>query len=497
MNVRVINLLKNKSWLFWILVITFSISLFIILGCNIFPFFRDDTIYFNAARQFSEHLTTYGNTIINFDYSKIGEFNWYGPGYHLVYGSISYIFGFHSGKTSLVFHLIIWFMVIRLIRKQFPDNANDISLILIASPFLYFIFTFYPIVLNSTVTIIGFLFLLKSVNSRAQLISTNVLFFLATLTFGTFLRITHIFNFALLYSFVKSKKNFFTITGFFLALVGLTWFYQIWFCAPMYIAADDVVNKLIVNSPLTLFFTVLKSFSVNLIKNMLSLDPLGLQIWLSILTLFTSPLFITKTRFAEIKHIYFGVLLFNAALLFVLLGLYSPRPFYVNKQLVVLFPVNVIFIIVYIAKSKIFKYSFMFMNLLFFPFNVAETYKNLQLSQSTYSFIQSDSLMQNLNDFIALNASTKKAETINILVDHKSFDDIPETEYCGFICSLPYENQTGQHLRYVFVIPTASSPNLLENPKSNYYISLQEKSNTEKLKLVDKKDRLYLYEVLH
>ena len=497
MNVRIINLLKNKSWPFWITVISFSFSLFIILGCNILPFFRDDTIYFNAARQFCDHLTTYGNTIINFDYSKIGEFNWYGPGYHLVYGFISSVFGFHSGKTSLVFHLVLWYIIILIIRRQFPENANYISITLIASPYLNFIFTFYPVILNSVVTIIGFLILLKTMSNNIKSTSRNVVLFMLTLVFGTFLRITHIFNFALLYSFTKSKKHFFIITIFFLSLVGLTWGYQLWFCAPMYIAADDVVNNLIATSPLTLLFTVLKNFVANAIKNLLLFDHISLQIWLSVLITLSSPLLVPKTRFAEIKHLYFGVLLFNASLLFVLFGLYTARPFYINKQFIVLFPVNIIFLFVFIAHSKKIKNIIIGLNLLFLPSTIRETLRILDASQKTHNQTLSSPINLGISDFIASKTKTKNTQMVNVLMDHKSFGTISESEYCALMCLLPYNNNFGQQLRYVFIIPTPTSPNFFDDPRSNYYVSLQKESNTDKLKLVDKKDRLYMYEVLH
>ncbi len=488
---------NNHSYSFWIIILFFSISLSVILYFPILPLIQDDTIYFNAARQFSETQTLYGNSIINYNYSRFGEFNWYGPGYHLVYGCISLVFGFHDGKTSLIFHWLIWLVAILLIRKQFPESANGITISLLTSPFFCFPITFYPIILNSTIAIFGFLFAIKQYRNNSKLRSSSMVFFIMTVVFGTFLRITHIFNFALSYALVKSKKNFYIITVSFLILIGLTWIFQTLFCAPMYIKGDDIVNQLITKKTLIFSAIVLQNIYNNLIEYFSVIDAAGLQISLSIFAVIFSPLFICKKRFSEIKNLYFGIIALNLTLVLVLLGLYSPKPIYLNKQIIILFPLNIIFLFVYIAKSKFSRRTIIVSNLLFVPITISDTYKTIFDMQHAQDLRTTSNLIQGLNSFLTSKATTKNSEIVNILVDVKSFKMLNEAEYSTFMYSLPLSNSIGQNLRYIFVIPSVSSTNPIEDNKSHFYLSLQEKKNESKLKLFERKDALFLYQVLH
>ena len=61
-----------------------------------FPSYEDELIYYNSAKLFNESNSLKSAFCLNEDRSYIGDFNWYGPFYHVIYGGTAKVFGFNN-----------------------------------------------------------------------------------------------------------------------------------------------------------------------------------------------------------------------------------------------------------------------------------------------------------------------------------------------------------------------------------------------------------------
>ena len=59
-----------------------------IAGEKYFVAHEDEVIYYGSAQVFAETGSLQAESCIDEDVSPIGKFNWYGPGYNAVYGSL-------------------------------------------------------------------------------------------------------------------------------------------------------------------------------------------------------------------------------------------------------------------------------------------------------------------------------------------------------------------------------------------------------------------------
>lgn len=77
-----------------------------IAGDKYFVAHEDEVIYYGSAQVFAETGSLQAESCINEDVSPIGKFNWYGPGYNVVYGSLQQIIG-QSNTLFIKFHFVL------------------------------------------------------------------------------------------------------------------------------------------------------------------------------------------------------------------------------------------------------------------------------------------------------------------------------------------------------------------------------------------------------
>jgi hypothetical protein len=476
-----------------LLVIFFCSSTFFIFQSDIYPFCQDDTIYFNAARQFSDNQTMYGSTIINFEYSKIGEFNWYGPGYHLMYGIPSIIFGFNDGKTSLLLHVFLWTIIIALLMHKFPKHRLTLCILMIASPFYYYHFNFYPVIVNTFFTTISFLIMVKITEDKEKNKLSLILSFIFSILFGAFLRITHVFSFALLYCRAITKRKFLLLSVCFILLIGLTWLYQTYFCAPMFFSADETIKLLTDRNFLSFGIIFIQNFIHHSYDYFKMNEIHDIQLWLTLTISIIAPLFLSKKKFENIRPIYLGLLIMNLAYIIVLLALYTGRPVYLNKQLIILLPANFIFNIVYIIQTKLHKNIFLFINLLFFPFTLAKINYTIASAQQ-YQYAKNEvDIIKSVDNLVYQNIKEDNNKVVNILIDQHSFLSLKEIQYSAFFCELPFVSNYGNNLKYIFIIHPHEEFSIDE--RGDYLLSLTNMPTSNKLSLVSKSPGLFLYKI--
>lgn len=476
-----------------LLIFFFGSSLFFVFHLDIYPFFRDDAIYFNAARQFSECQTVYGNAIINFDHSKIGEFNWYGPGYHLIYGMPSLILGFNEGKTSLLLHVLLWTIAIILVIRNFPEHRLILSILMIASPFYYYHFHFYPVIINTFVTLISFLIMIQLTKGKEKNKFSIILGFIFSIVFGAFLRITHVLSFALLYCRANTKRKFVFVSLSFILIVGLTWLYQTYFCAPMFIAADETINLLGNKDFITFGYIFILNFIRNLIIYFQKIEFQDLQFWITLIISMIAPLFLTKEKLDKIRPVYQGLLFMNISYIAVLFALYNANPFFLNKQLIILLPANFIFIIVYLIQKNSHNKIFLIVNLLFFPFTIVKTTKAIEIGHQCQRAKYDVEMVKNAPDLVFRNIKEEGNKVLNILIDHKAFKSLDEIQYCALFCELPFQSAAGNNLRNVFIIHPNESFSIDE--RGDYLLSLTKMPESNKLSLISESPGLILYKI--
>lgn len=144
-------MIKNKETLLKFFIAGFTILLLGLVGYSFLHgkyFFaeEDEGIYYNAARTFAETSSARAADCNDESVSRIGQFDWYGPMYHIFYGSVAKIAGEHT-YNFLVVNLICLAVIVLLVWRA--DFAKQTKLLitcafLSAYPMIFYIFTLYP-----------------------------------------------------------------------------------------------------------------------------------------------------------------------------------------------------------------------------------------------------------------------------------------------------------------------------------------------------------------
>lgn len=480
--------LNSESSIKTILYSYFVVCVLIVLFSDILPYLQDDTIYFTSAKQFSINQTCYGNSIIDFNYSKVGEFNWYGPGYHLIYGSLSCIFGFNEGKSILIFNIILWSLITYCFSKKFPLQAFSITLTLLLSPFFFYQFSFYPIILNTFVGLLAYFVLLRIDEKDSQ--TKSLLYFFLIIIVGVFFRISLVFLFGLIFKQAKNYRTIFKYSTIFLLLIFTAWLYQIFFCAPMYINADEIIGLISQKKYSSFIIIFVENLFTNGKKYFDDFTISHLSIWISILLIFISPLLLKKNIFKNIKTWYLSLCLVNLIYILFVFGLYSSKSFFVEKQIIILLPINSIFLIVCVDKIRFF---FIFASISLWPLQFKRTINGIQLSKHSFYLSEHMDEIKSINTLLERNISKNNNDICNILISLEEFNKFSETEFSSVNCSLPIQTSKGIKLRYIWIINTL--PNFHSNHslyKDDYFISLV-KNPPKNFFLIDEIDDVYLF----
>ncbi len=477
----------------------FIIGFLFIFSNTILPTHQDDTIYFNSARQYIENCSTYGGTAINFEFSKFGEHNWYGPGYHIFYGSISSIFGFNQGKTILYFQLFLWTIILYLIGKRFRLNTIFLLVIITLSPISLFLTSFYPVILNVSLSVLCFLIISEINHEQPNKSKKLIILFIIIVLFGAFIRITNIFNFVLLFALTKSFKNLFFLFGIFLSLIGLTWMYQTYYCAPLYFSGDDKVNLIFDNNLISFIKTTFINLWENVsyyTSNYFEIDP---NYWISFIGIIFTPLFVSKSYFTQNKSLFLSILLLNLLVLSTLFTFYVPKAIYIDKQLLPLLPINYCLLTNHTRFSiKLYLIPF-FLGVLNIP-NIGSKFQNqLKSSEIINNHIEANKQISSIKNLIFYHTSLQDSlkDKIDVVIDQKQFWKNNENMLCAFFCEQPYKNEKGNNIRYISVIGQRQKPANVFDPKGDFILSLNPIADTGIINLVAYQNNIFLYRVIH
>jgi len=408
---------------------------------------EDETIYYNSARSFAETGSVRATDCNMEGVSKIAQCNWYGPMYNIFYGSIAKLVGVHD-YNFLITNLILFLtIVVLIVRASFNTETK---LLLIASllalyPFIGYIFTFFPETLELLFAVVLTLQLKEIFEQPAN--NKRVVYFIVLVLFFALFRVTTVFWIFGLLALSKTVPDFIKRLGIGIAGFLLIYIYIYYFNAPFfggsmgYVASHKlgfgsinyILHKTVIN--LCAFFTR---------------NPFYELLQIPILCIAIYSWFTSKNRFllsaCIVSIIYYSVLMV----------LYVPYTYFLNKQLACLYPL--LLVAIYATSTPKVKYLTFILLLLFSPFSYIKAGKLVQEKKKVALEANSNKLTISLFEEIRNKIQTTKPVTILTL--YNEFDkDLP---FPIFSSCIPVATNNKQPVLY-----TADFP--LEAPKGNSY----------------------------
>ena len=207
---------------------------------------EDEVINFCSAKLFSETGSVQAEGCITEDVSRIGRMNWYGPGYHLLYGSMRNIFG-DSPTLFIQLHfvfalltvLLVFFLPVAVESKLLIANA-----LIFTHQFTSYIFTYFPEALHLLLALVLILLLISIHRSKAGERNRYVTLFIIMVLLLTIVRVTTIFWLAALIGLSESRSMALKMTFVFMAGLFMTLLYMKVFTAPPYAGEMQKIDQL-------------------------------------------------------------------------------------------------------------------------------------------------------------------------------------------------------------------------------------------------------------
>ena len=451
---------------------------------ELYPFFEDETIHFNSCRSFIETGSLKAYSFFELNYSKIGEFNWYGPGYTLFYGGIGKIFGFHHGKVIIISHFILLFFSLFVVYKNENQQGIWMGIFLLLSGSIPYLYTYAPAILNFCGGIFISLVLFKYLETDQNKDKNKLLIQLLGLVFlFAFFRTTTIFFlFGMLAEFVSLKKYLKSILLVVISLI-LVMVFMKYFTAPMFISAGTEIIKLENGDIFSFVTTFIHRFKNNSIAFYLNLNLNHISILISIAA--------TTSLFLLIKKRVLGaVVLINFVFLAIMLGMYVATPFYMDKQICILLPLNVIAFVKFADKKAMVTLLSVFLFLFPKHLQVAKNY--IDEGQQAYHFCNSSSFSREVR---TINNFFKSKKSTLVLINLEELRKMPYPFYI-FASSFPLSKGPNQTIRYSVMLNFDYFLSIKNYTDFDYFLSTSIHVN-EKLHLCGKTENFYIYSLLN
>jgi hypothetical protein len=448
---------------------------------ELYPFFEDETIHFNSCRSFIETGSLKAHSFFELNYSKIGEFNWYGPGYSILYGGIGNIFGFHHGKVIIIFHFILLLFALFIIYIYEKQKGIWIGIFLLLSGSIPYLFTYAPALLNFCAGIFISLVLFKYIetdrNKNIILIQLLGLVFL----FAFFRTTTIFFLFGILVEFVSLKKYLKSILLVLISL-ALVMIFMKYFTAPMFISAGTEINKLENGDIFSFIVTFIRHLKSNAITFYLNLNLSHISILISIAA--------TTSLFLIVRNRLLGaVVLINFVFLTIMLGMYVASPFYMDKQICILLPLNIIAFVKSADKKAMITLLSVFLFL--FPKHLQVSKNYIDEGQQAYHFCNTSSFSREVR---TINNFFKSKKSTLVLINLEELRKMPYPFYI-FASSFPLSKGPNQTIRYSVMLNFDYFLSIKNYSDFDYFLSTSIHVN-EKLQLCGKTENFYIYSLI-
>lgn len=474
-----------------ILIICFVVGVFfyIMVEGEYFPTYEDEIYLVTSTQQYFETNSTKATFTINESLSVIGEYNYYGPGYNIIYGVLAKIFGYNL-LFFIVFHFISFLITIFLL-WQLPFNKIK-SLFLICiyiSTYVAFtfIFTYYPETLNLLLSIILLMVFLKiKKNSNKNLVLFIILIFIFSL-----IRITHVFWIISILVFANNKNKkiwyFIICLGMFFLII----LYMRLFTAPAWV---DGLNYLYLEN--TSFLQLKHLIKRILIKGYLNTLNFYTKLGLSsvlILTFFAISIYDIMfnkklTNWIKKKEYVLGLFMVMLTTIIAIFFFYTTNLFFLEKQIAFFIPVLIVIIIILKKNFKLLLFISFFV---FLPCTIIKTINNVSSHKEYYKIVyKKKQYIDNLSDFKNFIKPLKNKKKISILWAYNEFDipnnltglimplSINKTPilYTTNVCEIDapdrikFKTYNKIHIDYILSKDSVSISNIvLVSKKHNYY----------------------------
>jgi hypothetical protein len=384
-----------------------------------FPDNEDESIFYNSAKLFQETNSFKSPTCNSELRSKIGEFHWYGPAYHLIYGFVAKLFGFNN-TYFIKFHFFVFFLsilAIFFIPITFIDKISFLVLYLSSFISIPFIFTYFPETIHVLLSLLLLIIYLKGNENKKYFF----LFVLCVLLFSI-VRVTLVFwIFALLFN-SKFLNSFFIRLLLVLSVFVIVFFYMKYFTAPAHVLGFKEIHSSnalfsisnLVNAVMDNFFRNIKMIYHYLFNHRYGLFSLISFMFLIIASLDA----FLKERNKQDREKIFGILLFTFLTLMTFILLYTADIFFLEKQIAFLVPALIYIVIKYNKNVSLILLLFVF---IFFPFSFAKTKKNIEQRRESYNLVSNFKLeVSNFREFVK-HINTKHSE-VNVLYLYNEYD---------------------------------------------------------------------------
>jgi hypothetical protein len=292
---------------------------------------EDEVIYYGSAQLFAETQSLQAESCIAEDVSKVGKFNWYGPGYNVVYGTLKMVFG-NANSLFIRFHFVLACLILVIVflsHLPMEDKLLLAGILLISEQFTVYIYSYFPELLHLffSTALVYVLWQIYRQQSTPRWIS---LFLMLVLAFSL-CRITTIFFLAALLPLGSNWRQRGPMMLIFVLGIVASVLYLRFCIAPPYAGEMHKLEKLYTFSIWNFLADSIKATLANAWRIVTTYSgPVFVLLGLCILAIFN--FWKTKDRFQ------LAAVLVALCLLGTLMAFYSVSPFYFVKQTAMLLP---------------------------------------------------------------------------------------------------------------------------------------------------------------
>jgi hypothetical protein len=365
---------------------------------------EDEMIYFNAAKLFYETNSLKAGFCINENRSIIGEYNWYGPGYALIYGGIAKIFVAINYALFILCLFLIWKLPFTKIKRLL-----FLAIFLSTYASFSFVFTFFPEELNLLFALLLLVLFARIKCNKSLLIPYIILIFVFSLV-----RVSFIFWIFTLF-FIKNspiKRVYTTIIAFVLFIVILV--YMKLFNAPAFVQGlKEIYGTGKVPNVFSFIIHIVKNAMWNCKELYQHATP---SVFCIIYLLFLAIVSVISIKQKDNSN--FGIILLLLIVSLVFLSLYIFLPIYIEKQLLFFVPLCIYLII---QNKKYISILLFFSFFLFVPYTMLKTKEFVDQSKQFFYNYQNESHDRELCNSIFKDIAIQKKE-INVLFQYRDFN---------------------------------------------------------------------------
>jgi len=196
----------------------------------------DECTYYNSARLFNETGSMIAPVAVNEEVSPIGQYNWYGPMYALLYGLIAKVFGFHIYDFLVLNILCILATILIIYRTGFELETKLLisTAFLSCYVFVVYIFQLYPEPLHLYFDTILILRLKKIYDKdlEEKPYQKDIWLYVLLVIFFSLFRVTTVLWITGLFAFAASKKDLVKTGGICMGSLFIVIVYMHYFNAP-------------------------------------------------------------------------------------------------------------------------------------------------------------------------------------------------------------------------------------------------------------------------